>query len=491
MVKSTSTARSLLQPLFALESVERGTWTILVGLVFLAAGISYHWLLVPSNALSSFEAGVLNIAVIEPEEAVLLRVVVLIASSFLLFGLLRGERHRFAMRAGVWAVLLAALSFPSAIMLWEPRIALDAATTWNELENVIVVEIDSSYDEQQTAWRRDQKLVPLNTKQLARLSRPLSDLFPSAPGGGGGIAPSGTLGRAGSLFSDGVDVTMFRFARIQDVAAHIFGYSNAFLNLARRGWYATLIGSIIVIIGLYLPLHRGGRSFTRDMRVVLPCCALLLAMLLAPRAIADRLIAEGELAQARGDNPAAEANFRAAAAWKPILNYTVAFHAKLGEFSLARNCFDCAESLLNLAEKAVHAHRFSEAIDFLERCRSLHPTCPHIDDWLGFVYAQRAVDLYNTGQDSAAAADWWKALSYVPLGAKSVYGLVLTQFHLRDFDAAAQSMKQIVEIQKLFFWKRPPPTSQWHVAEAWAAFQRGDIAQAHAFYSLALTPENW
>ena len=39
----------LLRPFVILERIERGTWTALVGVLFLALGFSSHWLQVPST----------------------------------------------------------------------------------------------------------------------------------------------------------------------------------------------------------------------------------------------------------------------------------------------------------------------------------------------------------------------------------------------------------------------------------------------------------
>src|SRR5690348_15401335 len=99
----------------AVETVSRGAWTVLVGLLFLALGFSFKWYSPPSSRLSSFDAGALNLVTFEPEEAILLRLLVLVVAAFLLFGLLRGERHRFAMRAGPWVLLAATLAFPYVI----------------------------------------------------------------------------------------------------------------------------------------------------------------------------------------------------------------------------------------------------------------------------------------------------------------------------------------------------------------------------------------
>ncbi len=76
--------------------------------------------------------------------------------------------------------------------------------------------------------------------------------------------------------------------------SEIFGYSNAFLNLAGKGWYFSLIGTIVALLGLYLPSDRGVRFFLRDMRWMAACWALLLVVLLTPRAISEALLAEAD-----------------------------------------------------------------------------------------------------------------------------------------------------------------------------------------------------
>ena len=228
--------------------------------------------------------------------------------------------------------------------LWDPEITLDSEEIWNSLDTVALTEMDQSYNTQQLDWRGDQEITPLSSKSLMQsLGAPLSVILPGAPGGAK-PGPEGSEGRVGSPITDGLDLSIFRLARVEDVMSEIFGYSNAFFNLAGRGWYSSLIGTIVVLVGLYLPSDRGTRFF-RDIRWVAACWALLLVVLLNPRAISEALLAEAEVAIASGDNGIAEQNLRQAAFWKPNLRYSFLFNEKLGQLTRARNCDSCPEIL--------------------------------------------------------------------------------------------------------------------------------------------------
>jgi len=113
-------------PFAFLERIERRTWTVLVGLLFLIVGFSSHWLQVPSTLLSGFDRGNFRIVLIEPTEAFALRMMVLIVAAVLVFGLIRGETTRFAVRFLVWALLTATLVFPYAVRLCDPEITFDS-----------------------------------------------------------------------------------------------------------------------------------------------------------------------------------------------------------------------------------------------------------------------------------------------------------------------------------------------------------------------------
>ena len=481
----------LLRPLVVLERIERGTWTVLVGVLFLAVGFSSHWCQVPSTLLSGYDRGNFRIQFNEPTEAFALRIMVLIVAAVLIFGLVRGERTRFAARFLVWALLTATLVFPYALRLWDPEITFDSEVIWNSLDAVALSEMDQSYNAQQLDWRGDQQMIPLNTKRLMQwLGAPLAVMLPGSPGGAK-PGPDGSEGRVGSPISDGLDLSIFRLSRLPDVTSELFGYSNAFLNLAGRGWYFSLIGAIVALLGIYLPSDRGIRFFLRDMRWTAACWALLLVVLLIPRAISDVLLAEADVAIARGDNAIAEHDLREATFWKPTLRYSLLSHEKLGELTRARNCDNCPESLLSVAYNDLLSSRFIEGIEELERFRKLYPDRAESSYWLGFAYIQRGTELFNKGEVSAASESWRKALQYTPTDSMALWGLALAQLRLRQFDAASRSLEAIVQLQNTVSFRPFPIASQWRVIAAWAALQRGDIGRAHDLYSLSLTPENW
>lgn len=478
-------------PFVVLERIERGTWTVLVGLLFLAGGFLFRWCLVPSTLLSGFDGGDFRIEFIEPTGVIALRMMVLITVAVLLFGLIRGERHRFAARAAVWALLAATLTFPYTLRLWDPEITFDSETIWNSLDAVALSAMDHSYNEQQLDWRGYEQIIVLSTKRLAQtLGAPLAVILPSAPGGGK-VGPEGTEGRIGSPLEDGLDLSIFRLARLADVMSEIFGYSNAFLNLAGKGWYLSIIGTIVALVGLYLPRDRGNRFFLRDIRWVAGCYALLLIALLSPRLVSEILLTEADVAFARGDSPTAERDLHEAARWKPTIGYSLLFHEKLGQITRARYCNNCPESLLSVAYNYLIDGMFVDGIEELERFRARYPDRLESRYWLAFAYEQRGIELFNSGETSAAAESWWKALQYGPTNTLSLWGLALAQFRMGQFDAAATSLNAIVKLQNTVSFKPFPVTSQWRVAEAWAALKRGDAARAHDYYSLSVTPENW
>lgn len=481
----------LWRPFIALVQIERGAWTILVSVLFLAIGFSFPWYSCPSTLHSGFDRGEFRIESFEPPATIALRLLTLIVAAILLFTLFRGERARFAFRIAPWLLLTAVLMFPPALPIWEPEVALDGAILWNSLDEMIWTEMDHSYENQQTVWHRDDVLIQPGAGELQLLERPLAGLFPVPSGAGGGFGPEVTIGRSGSALLDGLDMTLFRSARLPEVFSQLFGYSNAFLNLAGKGWFFSLMGSVVAIIGIYVPGSRGPRAFRRDIRWLAPGFVVALAALMAPHVYAESHLIAYQQALARGDNQLAERHLRTAARWRPVLNYYALYQSSLGQLTRARNCGDCAETLLSLSFDALNASRFPESIDYVERFARRFPDRQDARYWIGLVYTQAGVHYYQNGEDSVAAEDWWKALQFMPTSAWPLWGLALVQLHMRQFDAAERSVRQIVDLQKTIFWKRLPATSQWYGAEAWAAFRRGDTARAHDFYSLSLTPEDW
>ena len=385
------------------------------------------------------------------------------------------------------------LAFPYAVNLWEPEVAYDGATVWNSLDEMIWTEMDRAYQFMQTQWRIDEPLSHPGSTELALLERPLAGLFPTPSGAGRGFGPEGTNGRVGSALLGGLDFTFFRSARTPEVFSSILGYSNAFLNLASKGWYFSLMGSLIAIIGLYLPGSPNTMTtLRRDLRGVAVCYALFAALLIAPRFIAERYLINWETALARGDRVMAEENLREAAKWRPILNYDIEYLAKLGELARDRNCMSCPELLLSLAYDNLNKGKFRESVDDMERFERQYPERRNYTKYfLGLAYQELGIDLYRAGQEFAAAETWRKGLQYLPTSAWYYWQLALVQFHSRQFEEAANSMQHILQLQQTIFWKRLPAAAQLYVAKSWGALKHGDIALAHSYYSRSLTPENW
>ena len=358
---------------------------------------------------------------------------------------------------------------------------------------MIWTEIDRSYGYMQTKWRSDQTLQHPDRAELALLERPLAGLFPVPSGAGGGFGPEVTIGRAAPALTGGLDLTLFRSARVPEVFSAILGYSNAFLNLASKGWYFSLMGSLIAIIGLYLP---GGPNtaptLRRDLKAVVVCYALFGVALLAPRFIAESYVRGWETALAHGDRVLAEKDLREAAKWRPILNYDIEYHAKLGELARDRNCTSCPEFILSLAYDNLNNGKYREAVEQMERFERLYPErSKYLKYFLGLAYQELGVDLYEGGQELAAAEVWKRGVRRLPTSSWYYWELALTQFHTFQFEEAARSMERIRQLQQAIFWKRLPATSQWYVAKSWDALKRKDIPLAHAYYSLSVTPENW
>ena len=264
---------------------DRGAWTVLVAVLFLTVGFLFRWEQVPSTERSYLYADRLELKFSESVLALPLRMAVMIVACLLLFEVLMGERQRFLGRAGAWIILALTLAFPYAVNLWEPEVAYDGATVWNSLDEMIWTEMDRAYQFMQTQWRIDEPLSHPGSTELALLERPLAGLFPTPSGAGRGFGPEGTNGRVGSALLGGLDFTFFRSARTPEVFSSILGYSNAFLNLASKGWYFSLMGSLIAIIGLYLPgspntsddspaRPQRGRRLLRFVRCSLDCAAL-------------------------------------------------------------------------------------------------------------------------------------------------------------------------------------------------------------------------
>jgi hypothetical protein len=336
----------------ALERTERGTYTILLGLLGLAVGITAEWYVIPSSFLTRIDGdGAISFVNVEPVAANVLRLATFLIGVLLGVTLWFDERHRFVVRWPVWALLAAYLSFPCWLNQWRYEFALDSARLNNSVDRVIS-QMDYSYDQQQMGYRQWQVLIPVGFHSACTTCS------------AGNISTGKTSERLDDVqlpIEDGLDLTFFKFSRQEDVLTNVLGYSNAFFLLAGKGWYLGAVGCVVALIGLYLPRPARRAAMRRDLPLVALGALTVALAIFAPRAVAEYDMVFGDYAAARGDNLAAIEYYRDAVVWKPVLKSEISYYAVIGKILRQQFCDLCPESLLSKAYDDMLAFNFERS----------------------------------------------------------------------------------------------------------------------------------
>ncbi|MBN9560598.1 MAG: tetratricopeptide repeat protein [Alphaproteobacteria bacterium] len=457
--------RLLLVPARALawsEARDRSDYAILASVLFMALSAYRAWYVLPSPYDTTIGLdGLLSIVETEFPAATVLRVGIGAFGAVILLLLLAKAQALAKLRWPGWLLLGATLALPFAMQLWSPNLVRETQVIYSHVDRASN-DIEFNLKNQQRDWRDLQRFDP---SPVLRWATDLSGYTDWS---------FEMLGLAGQV--DVLDA---------------LGLTNGYFNVAGRGWYFGMSGLLVFQLGVYGRLTGGRRYLLRDLPLIPVCLVSVFALILVPRAIGEYHSQVAGRAISKGDDTHALEELRAVRFWIPSIAYSLAFQAEIGAITQRRGCMSCPETYLYRANNAVAVRDYQGAARALEKAAALAPEMPGMRYWLGQAYVESGIDIFNTGQYTAADRFFRRALAYVPSDALAWYGRAIVQLRLRDFAAAAEYTHQVVRLQNYLGFKKYPPHAQWLLARSWSAYRRGDFVEAHRYFSEYLTPELW
>jgi hypothetical protein len=448
----------------ALARVDKARYLVPGGGVVLAGGAYLPWGAVPASSTSTLgPSGALTLASEAPWPELLGRLVTLLGGlSFIVAALRPAPPGRWACR-GAWVLSAALLAYPCWIKQWAPEQGADARVLYAEMDRVLN-DMERNTAEQQVDWR-DWQLFS---------DEALADHSALAP-------TEGTW-----------DSSLFALNRWDFALGEVLGVSPELLVFFRPVLLAALLNALLfVLLGLHAANGAGLAGFSRGLCGGLLALAVLLAVPLVPRAVAEYLLAEAERAFSRGENQEALRCLRKARGWKPALRFSWWYRHRLGQVTQLLDRGEDADTYLALAYEDMLAGRPGDSVARLSRAQELAGPSPELRLFLGLAFAEAGVRAFNKGQYGLAKDYWEESLARAPTNPMPWYGLSLLYLRARQFDRAANCCGQVARLQKFLGFRRLTGGSQAYLTGSWAALHRGDLPAAHELYSRSLTPENW
>jgi tetratricopeptide (TPR) repeat protein len=365
-----------------------------------------------------------------------------------------------------WAMTAYLLAFPCWHNQWADTQVADKKLLFREM-NRVIDDMEKNSTEQQADWRDWQSFARNTQTRVVAISPPEETWHASQ------FAPQQW------------------YVDLEDV----LGISHEFLGFFKPSLLAALLGSTtLLLLGLHLSsgLGLGGvPGFRRGLASGLLWLAYFLAVPLAPRAVGEYLLAEGEAAMQRGDQAEALRAYQAAAKWKPALRHSWWYHDQIGQITRLQDRATLPEPHVAAAYQQLQGGRPQLSVENLRRAQALTGDDSAIRGFLALALSEAGIAAFNEGQYSLAKEYWQESLHYVPIDPVPWYGLSLVHLRQKEFEQAVHCTEQLVRLQESFGYRRLTVRSQAFVTQAWAAARRGDWPQAHALYSRALNPDAW
>lgn len=447
-----------------LVAVDRAAWMTGAGAVLLVLGALPSWPNHPSASRSWVSiAG--HLMMVEEVFAIdlLLRLTALVSGLLFLLVAWQGTRLQRRHLRAAWILPAAAIAFPCWLAHYYPERMLERKLLYQQMHRV-ADDMDANLTEQQVDWRAWQTF-----------SREIRSDIPH-------LKPPDRIW----------DPAFFSPTQANRVLEHVIGLSPEFFGFFRPALLAALCGGTgLLLCGLHLAHGGGLTEVWRGLRWSLVAAALLVAVPLGLRIVAEYRLVAGEQAARRGESAAALENLRAAQTWKPALRHSWSYYHRLGQLTGLQDRPTAWETILSAAYGALADDRPHAAVEKLYQARVLYPEATAVDRFLAVALVEAGIDAFDHGQFTVAKDYWEASLRYVPINPMPWYGLSLVHARQQRYVESARSLEQLVRLQGYLGYKRLPVRSQALVAGSWAAFQRGDLAAAHELFRHSLRPETW
>jgi tetratricopeptide (TPR) repeat protein len=450
--------------LFRLLFVWRAAWMIGAGSLIVMAAAFLPWSRQPSAAASYVNtAGDLVLAYDPHWTESLMRLTALLAGLYFLLALARGTYHRRSVLRAAWVVLAFLASFPALQNQWAVDTVMERRLLLLQMERV-VVDTEDNFIHQQMDWRSMQQFDPDALGRIPFVSPPESTLD-------------------GAFFSPGDwDRPM---EELLGVSVDFLGFFKPSVLLVMLG------GGVLLLMGLHLASDLPAAGLRREMLWGLGALVAFYAVPVVPRLVGEMRMVQGDEAISAGDLPGAAAAYESALYWKPTLAWSWWYYHQAGTITKLQDRATSPVALVADAYTAVSTKHHEVAVQLLGQAEALAPGQPAVHKFLWAALVEAGVTAFNHGQYGKAKDYWLESLRWMPIDPMPWYGLTLVHMRLHDWERAAQAAENMHRLHVRYGFQKWVVPSQVYIAACWAAYHRGDLATAHKWYNLALTPDNW
>ncbi len=279
------------------------------------------------------------------------------------------------------------------------------------------------------------------------------------------------------------------YGTAEDIPKRLTLYSGwgrfvAASSFLRLGWYCFGLGALLV--GAFaLSRLRGQRLSVLLALVGLPLAAL--AIVLAPAMLGQYYYTRGSLAKAEGRNEEAITSFRRAMTWDRWHSEDIELYAMIGELQrLSGIAQDSPERHISRAFRLEKANQYEQAIFELEGAAkaggALGSTARRE---AARVHMSFGLALYQAGAVGSAVTNWRQALAEDPSQVYSLPYLARGYFDIGSYEAAVQTVDQVVNIVK----DHNSLLGDVYSLKADSYAKLGQLAQARKYYSLSLAAD--
>jgi tetratricopeptide (TPR) repeat protein len=216
-------------------------------------------------------------------------------------------------------------------------------------------------------------------------------------------------------------------------------------SFLRLGWYCFGIGSLLVFaygIGS-LP---GSRGLTAIELLGLPCAALTIVLI--PPAIGQYYFKEASIAQARGYDQQAIADYHKAARWDAWHAQDIDLYATIGQLQKhAGIAPGSPERRISRAIALVQAGQFEPAIfEFNQAAQAGGALGAAAKEEAAQTLITLGLALYNDGGIGSAVTSWEQALAADPTQVYALYYLARGYYNIGRYEAAVEAVNRLVKI---------------------------------------------
>jgi tetratricopeptide (TPR) repeat protein len=366
--------------------------------------------------------------------------------------------------------LLVVLVFPYLVMIWDTECSIRASYLSHQLI-YLNQQISTEFNQLQIDWMKSVRLVPLvwdgETAPLLQIPlRPFQVRFIEA-----------VLGS--KLYSLNEYPTAPMQLSLGESYLYGLGYNDIFLRLAKKGFFCTAIGALLLILSACLPATQPIKVLGRNFMALMSLSVVAVSLCATPIVIAARDIDHADLLRAQGRYDASLKLLDKASQLLPILEANTSFHLLRGEQLIRTQRVEHPDYYLAMAFHFVRSKRMEEALwEF--RKASMADTRDNL--LLRLILANalfnEAAKLYNSGNFTGALKEWSSVLQYDPVNVAAIYYLAVAAIAQEDTELAQRYAEQVLTIQRYFQRAFKPVSSQAVMMEAWGFFKEGNLSKA-------------